>query len=118
MKALDTNVLARLLLQDDAAQFKRAKALLGSGQVFTAPVTVMLELVWVLESNDCSSAEIAHALCMLLDLPNFRLAQADTVRAALGAYVWPPEPTCRDLAGLEILMGFWLQAPFSQPIQV
>ena len=24
MKALDTNVLARLLLQDDAAQFKRA----------------------------------------------------------------------------------------------
>ena len=32
--------------------------------------------------------------------------------------VWPPEPTCRDLAGLEILMGFWLQAPFSQPIQV
>jgi len=45
MKALDTNVLARLLLQDDAAQFKRAKALLGSGQVFTAPVTVMLELV-------------------------------------------------------------------------
>ena len=34
-----------------------------------------------------------------------------------GAKVWPPEPTCRDLAGLEILMGFWLQAPFSQPIQ-
>ena len=32
--------------------------------------------------------------------------------------LWPPEPTCRDLAGLEILMGFWLQAPFSQPIQV
>ena len=46
----------------------------------------MLELVWVLESNDCSSAEIAHALGMLLDLPNFRLVQADTVRAALGAY--------------------------------
>jgi hypothetical protein len=32
--------------------------------------------------------------------------------------VWPPELTCIDLAGLEILMGFWLQAPFSQPIQV
>ena len=86
MKALDTNVLARLLLQDDAAQFKRAKALLDSGQVFTAPVTVMLELVWVLESNNCSPAEIAHALAMLLDLPNFRLAQVDAVRAALGAY--------------------------------
>jgi predicted nucleic-acid-binding protein len=86
MKALDTNVLARLLLQDDAAQFKRAKALLGSGEMFTAPVTVMLELVWVLESNDCSPAEIAHALAMLLDLPNFRLSQADALRAALGTY--------------------------------
>ena len=87
MKALDTNVLARLLLQDDAAQFKRAKALLDSGPVFTAPVTVMLELVWLLESNDCSPVEIAHALAMLLDLPNFRLAQADAVRSALGAYM-------------------------------
>jgi predicted nucleic-acid-binding protein len=86
MKALDTNVLARLLLQDDAAQFKRAKALLGSGEMFTAPVTVMLELVWVLESNDCSPAEIAHALAMLLDLPNFRLSQADALPAALGTY--------------------------------
>ena len=78
--------LACLPLQDDAAQFKRAKALLGSGQMFTAPLTVMLELVWVLESNECSFAEIAQALGMLLDLPNFRLAQADTVLAALGAY--------------------------------
>ena len=84
--ALGTNVLARLLLQDDAAQFKRVKALLDSGPVFTAPVTVMLELVWVLESKDCRPAEIAHAIAMLLDLPNFRLAQADAVRAALGAY--------------------------------
>lgn len=87
MKALDTNVLARLLLQDDASQFTRAMALLNSGQVFTAPVTVMLELVGVLESNACSPADIAHAVAMLIDLPNIRLAQADAVRAALNAYV-------------------------------
>jgi predicted nucleic acid-binding protein len=42
--ALDTNVLARLLLRDDAAQYKRARALLASDQQFTAPVTVLLEL--------------------------------------------------------------------------
>jgi hypothetical protein len=36
----------------------------------------------------------------------------------LALLVWPPEPTCRDLAGLEILMGFRQQVPFSQPIQV
>ncbi len=45
MIALDTNVLARLLLQDDANQFDRARALLASNQQFTAPVTVLLELV-------------------------------------------------------------------------
>ena len=44
MQALDTNVLARLLLLDDAAQYKRARALLASDQQFTAPVTVLLEL--------------------------------------------------------------------------
>ena len=30
MKALDTNVLARLLLKDDVLQFKKARALLAS----------------------------------------------------------------------------------------
>lgn len=86
MKALDTNVLARLLLRDDPTQFKRARALLASGQQYTAPVTVLLELVWVLESNDCSPADIRQGLCKLLDLPNFNPPQADAVRAALNAY--------------------------------
>ncbi len=35
----------------------------------------------------------------------------------VGLFVWPPERTCRDLAGLEILMGFRQQKPFSQPTQ-
>ena len=86
MKALDTNVLARLLLRDDAAQYKRARALLASDQQFTAPVTVVLELVWVLESNDCTPASIRQAVGLLLNLPNFTLPQADIVRAALDAY--------------------------------
>jgi len=43
--------------------------------------------------------------------------EARSIVEGIRAKVWPPEPTCRDLAGLEILMGFWLQAPFSQPIQ-
>lgn len=49
MIALDTNLLARLLLQDDAAQHAKVKALFKTRQIFTAPVTVLLELVWVLE---------------------------------------------------------------------
>lgn len=87
MIALDTNVLARLLLQDDAKQFERARALLASGQQFTAPVTVLLELVWVLESNDCTPAEIQRGVGLLLGLPNFKPPQAPAVHLALAAFV-------------------------------
>jgi predicted nucleic-acid-binding protein len=86
MMTLDTHLLARLLLRDDAAQHARVKALLQTEQVFTAPVTVLLELVWVLEANDCSPTEIERGMLLLLGLPNFKPAQADAVRAALRAY--------------------------------
>jgi predicted nucleic-acid-binding protein len=52
MRALDTNVLARLLLKDDVLQFKKARHRLASNERCTAPATDMLELVWVLESKD------------------------------------------------------------------
>lgn len=86
MIALDTNLLARLLLRDDAAQHARAKALLQTDQVFTAPITVMLELVWVLEANDCTPAEIERGLNLLLGLANFKPKQADALREALRGY--------------------------------
>ena len=86
MIALDTNQLARLLLRDDAAQHARVKSLLQTEQLFTAPVTVLLELVWVLEANDCTPADIEHGLKLLLALPNFKPPQADAVRAALHGY--------------------------------
>lgn len=86
MIALDTNVLARLLLQDDPNQFERAKTLLATPQQFTAPVSVLLELVWVLESNDCTPAEIQRGVGLLLGLPNFKPPQASAVRLALNAY--------------------------------
>lgn len=86
MMALDANMLARLLLRDDAVQHARVKALLQTEEVFTAPVTVLLELVWVLEANDCTPAEIERGLQLLLGLRNFRPPQADAVRSALRAY--------------------------------
>lgn len=86
MIALDTNLLARLLLKDDAAQHKRVKALFKTRQTFTAPVTVMLELVWVLESRDCSSEQVTIGLTALLDLPNFKPERADALREALHSY--------------------------------
>lgn len=86
MIALDTNLLARLLLKDDATQHARVRKLLASDQTFTAPATVFLELVWVLEANDCPPDDIAQGLTLLLGLPNFKPAQADAVREALRGY--------------------------------
>jgi predicted nucleic-acid-binding protein len=42
MIALDTNILARFLLNDDPAQFKQARDLLAQPQDYTAPPTVLL----------------------------------------------------------------------------
>lgn len=86
MIALDTNLLARLLLRDEKNQHARVVALLASKQDFTAPVTVMLELVWVLEVNDCSTDDIVRGLHLLLGLPNFKPQQVEALRQALIGY--------------------------------
>ena len=55
MPALDTNVLVRHLVQDDAAQAAAAAALLrraiDSGELLFVALTVSLELEWVLRSR-------------------------------------------------------------------
>lgn len=55
MAALDTNVLVRYIVQDDAAQLAAAKRLIshcvGDGLTLFVPVTVVMELEWVLRSN-------------------------------------------------------------------
>ena len=86
MIALDTNLLARLLLKDDAAQYKKVKALFETRQIFTAPATVLLELVWVLESRDIEAAQIATGLNALLNLPTFKPERVDALRQALSSY--------------------------------
>ena len=49
MIALDTNIVVRLLVDDDPQQSHRAAALLGDNAVFV-PLTVLLETEWVLRS--------------------------------------------------------------------
>jgi predicted nucleic-acid-binding protein len=86
MIALDTNLLTRLLLRDDKKQHARVLKLLASKQDFTAPVSVMLELVWVLEVNGCSAFDIVRGFNLLQGLPNFKPQQADALRQALLGY--------------------------------
>lgn len=55
MAALDTNILVRFLVEDDAAQLAAARRLirkcLRDGETLYVPVTVSLELEWVLRSG-------------------------------------------------------------------
>ena len=74
MNALDTNVVIRFLVADDTIQaqkvydlFKRAEA---NKEHFRVPLTVVLEMIWVLESAyDIPRKEIIGALHELLLMP-------------------------------------------------
>ena len=86
MIALDTNVLARYLLRDDEMQFQKASKLIASKAIYTAPVTVMLELAWVLRANGCPREDILKALRLLLGLPNFKPMEFESLCYALAWY--------------------------------
>jgi len=76
MIVVDTNLLLRYLLNDDAAQAKRAQRVLESSPLVSVTPTIVLELVWVLECSDCTRTEIVGALRHVLGLPNMRLPNA------------------------------------------
>ena len=86
MIALDTNVLVRLLTADDAAQARRAKALLLENRDYWIPVTVLLELGWVLQSQGWARARLAQALRDLLMTANLKPQHPEAVYRALQWY--------------------------------
>ncbi|MSQ60258.1 MAG: PIN domain-containing protein [Betaproteobacteria bacterium] len=83
MISLDTHVLVRYLLNDDAGQGKAASAILAGASTVTAPVSVLLELAWVLEANDCTRDEIAKGFRHILGLPNFVIREVEALGYAL-----------------------------------
>ena len=84
MIGVDSNLLARFLLKDDPAQYRRALAILETGEEFFIPVTVPLELAWVLGARGVTCEEIAASLRAILALPHARPQHPDAVRKALG----------------------------------
>ena len=60
--ALDTNVLLRYLLNDEPKQAERSRALLASGSRFWVPITVMLEIAWVLRGHGADADAVALGL--------------------------------------------------------
>jgi predicted nucleic-acid-binding protein len=83
MLAVDTNVVARFLVNDDAAQHQRVLALFRKHDIWLAK-TVLLETEWVLRTVfEFTGEEIGAALRKLLGLPNVRCEDGPAVALAL-----------------------------------
>ena len=85
MRAVDSSILVRLLVRDDAGQVQRAEAFVTPG-AWVSPL-VLAETVWVLASvYSMSSDRIATTLAMLLEHDRLVLQDADVVRTALNDF--------------------------------
>ena len=83
MIAIDTNIIVRLLTQDDLSQYKKAYNLLNKYEVFITE-TVILETEWVLRfAYDYKVDQIANALIQLLGLPNVHINHPERVAQAI-----------------------------------
>jgi predicted nucleic-acid-binding protein len=91
MIGLDTNVLVRFLVGDDARQSARAASLFaraaGRGERLFVPQIVVCELVWVLGfAYEKSRAEIAAGLDTLLRARQLAFEEVGEIRSALERY--------------------------------
>lgn len=85
MIAIDTNVLVRLLVNDDEAQGSRAHAAFEIEEVWIGK-TVLLETFWVLRSvYDFEDIVIAHAIEGVLGLPRVQVEDSECVQLCLAA---------------------------------
>jgi predicted nucleic-acid-binding protein len=85
MRAVDTNVLVRLLARDHPAQVAAAEAFVQAGAWVSH--IVLVESIWVLDSvYELPSDKIALGVEMLLDHDNLVVQDADVVRAALSTF--------------------------------
>ncbi len=92
MAALDTNVLVCLLIDDAAAQLAAARELvrrcLDDGDALFVPVTVTLELEWVLRSAFAfDKASVAQLLSQLLSSVELSFQSERAVEVGLALYV-------------------------------
>ena len=85
MRAVDTNVLVRLIVQDDPEQLAIAREVIEGG--VWVPQLVLAETMWVLRSNfQFDHAAIADSVQMLFDLEKIVLEDGEVVAAALEQY--------------------------------
>jgi predicted nucleic-acid-binding protein len=85
MRAVDTNVLVRLVARDDRRQTAAAESFVSKGAWVST--LVLMEATWVLTAvYDLTHGEIVTAVEMLLHHRDLTLQDPDSVAAALEQY--------------------------------
>jgi predicted nucleic-acid-binding protein len=85
MRAIDTNLLVRLITRDDARQVEAAEAFVAKGAWVSH--LVLAETAWVLESvYELSAHKLGDAIEMLLDHGELVVERADVAGAALAQF--------------------------------
>jgi predicted nucleic-acid-binding protein len=101
MRAVDTDVLVRLLVRDDASQVARAEEFSRPGAWVSH--VVLVEALWVLRSvYEVDARRIAAAVDLLLDHRELALQDTDVVRAALAHFKKRPSLGFSDCLIVEI----------------
>ncbi len=83
MIAVDTNIVVRLLTQDDEVQYQKSLQIFQNPEIFISD-TVILETEWVLRfAYQFKPDQVCSALRKLLGLPNVYLTRSMLVHKAL-----------------------------------
>ena len=101
MRAVDTNVLVRLMTRDDVKQVAVAEAFVASGA--WVPHLAVAEATWVLVSvYDRGPEAVATAVDMLLNHEHLTVQDAEVVAAAVGCYRRNPKVGFSDCLMVEV----------------
>jgi predicted nucleic-acid-binding protein len=101
MRAVDTNLLVRLLVRDDTAQVSLAEAFVAAGAWVSH--LVLAETVWVLDAvHERTPAKIAAAIELLLNHDQLALQDPEVVARALEQFRARPALGFSDCMVLEI----------------
>lgn len=101
MRAVDTNLLVRLIARDNPRQVSLAEAFVRPGAWVSQ--LVLAETMWVLDAvYDVSAEGIATAVEMLLEHESLTLQDPDVVEAALRIFRTRPSLGFSDCLVLEI----------------
>lgn len=101
MRAVDTNLLVRLLVRDDAAQVAAAEDFIAGGAWVSH--LVLAETIWVLDAvHERTPAQLAAAVEMLLNHERLAIHDPDAVTRALAEFRARPALGFSDCLVLEI----------------